>query len=153
MRYQIDQSGRIEQTNKTTIIAFSNGAEGTIKLSSKDKRVLQSIFRKADRLKVFVLQVFAATLYLLLEKFKIEKTLILVDQEYQGHDNLIRSYLIQLVQKRGKISLEADHIRFGLVGKTSKVHSVGYKAFKKNRADFSINYEDILALVLLYEKP
>lgn len=150
--YEVDQSGRIEQTNKITIIAFSNSRKGTIKVSSQDKRKLQNIFRKAGKSRVFVLQVFAATLYLLLEKFKIEKKLILIDQEYQGYDNLIRSYLIQLSQKRGKIILDPDNIRFGLVGKTSNVHSLGYQAFKKNKADLNINSEDILALVLMYEK-
>lgn len=41
MTLRIDQSGRIEQTNKLTIIAFSNDKQGTVKLSSKDKRILQ----------------------------------------------------------------------------------------------------------------
>ena len=152
MKYQIDQSGKIEQTNKITIIAFSNSKYGSIRLKAKDKRYLQDIYRQAGKTKSFTLQIFSALLYLLFEKFKLEKTSVMVDKEYPGHEALIRSYLIQLSSKRRKIILSPDEIRFGLVGKGSNVHGVASKAFKLNRADFSVSSKEILALVLMYEK-
>lgn len=150
--YQIDQSGKIEQTNKVTILAFSNGKHGSIKLKAKDKRYLQNIYRQAGKPKSYTLQVFSALLYLLFEKHKLEKTVVVIDKEYPGHDLLIRSYLIQLANKRVKIKLVPEDLRFGLVGKGSNAHGVASKAFKANRADFSISSEEILALILLYEK-
>ena len=152
MKYQIDQSGKIEQTNKITIIAFSNSKYGSIRLKAKDKRYLQDIYRQAGKTKSFTLQIFSALLYLLFERFKLEKTSVTVDKEYPGHEALIRSYLIQLSSKRRKIILSPDEIRFGLVGKGSNVHGVASKAFKLNRADFSVSSKEILALVLMYEK-
>lgn len=151
-RYQIDQSGKIEQTNKVTVIAFSNGKKGSIKLKAKDKRYLQDIYRQAGKPRSYILQVFSALLYLLFEKFKLEKIMVIIDKEYPGSDDLIRSYLIQLANKKGKIKLSADQLRFGLVGKGSSVHGVASKAFKANKADFSISKEEILSLILLYEK-
>ena len=147
--YQIDQSGKIEQTNKVTVIAFSNGRHGSVKLSAKDKRYLQDIYRQAGKPKSYTLQIFSALLYLLFEKFKLQKTMITVDKEYPGHETLIKSYLIQLADKRDKVTLSADEIRFGLVGKGSNSHGVASKAFKSNRADFSISKEEILSLILL----
>ncbi|KKQ66700.1 MAG: hypothetical protein US86_C0004G0018 [Candidatus Daviesbacteria bacterium GW2011_GWA2_38_24] len=148
---QVDQSGKIEQTNKITIIAFSNGKHGSVKLKASDKRYLQDIYRQAGKSKSFTLQVFSALLYLLFEKFKLEKTMVFIDKEYPGHEPLIRSYLVQLASKRGKIELTPEDLRFGLVGKGSNAHGVSSKAFKANRADFSIAKEEILSLILLYE--
>lgn len=57
-KYQIDQSGKIEQTNKLTIVAFSNDKSGSVLLSASDKRVLQEIYRKAGKPRVFPTQTF-----------------------------------------------------------------------------------------------
>lgn len=150
--YQIDMSGKIEQTSKLTVIALSNGKHSSIKLSARDKRYLQDIYRQAGKPKSYTLQVFSALLYLLLEKSKLEKTLVMIDKEYPGHDDLIRSYLIQLSKKKGIIKLANEELRFGLVGKGSKVHGIASKSFKRNLADFSISKKEILSLILLYEK-
>ncbi|PJC54504.1 MAG: hypothetical protein CO028_02040 [Candidatus Levybacteria bacterium CG_4_9_14_0_2_um_filter_35_21] len=150
--YQIDQSGKIEQTNKITVIAYSNGKHGSVKIAARDKKYLQDIYRKAGKPKSFIIQVFSALLYLLLEKSKLEKTMLVVDKEYPGHEAIIKSYLVQIANKRGKIKLSPGEIRFGLVGKSSNCHGVASKAFKANRADFSVNKEEILSLILLYEK-
>ena len=150
-KYQIDQSGKIEQTNKVTIIAFSNGKSGSVKLNARDKRYIQDIYRQAGKSKSFTLQVFSALLYLLFEKFRLEKTMVLIDKEYPGHEALIRSYLVQLAAKRGKIKLAPEELRFSLVGKGSNAHGVASKAFKTNKADYSVKKEEVLALILLYE--
>lgn len=65
MSYQIDQSGKIEQTSKVTVIALSNSKQASIILKAKDKRDLQGIFRQAGKPKVFTIQVFSALTYLL----------------------------------------------------------------------------------------
>lgn len=149
-KYEIDQSGKIEQTNKNTVVSLSNSTQISIILKAKDKRELQNIYRAAGKPKVFSIQVFAALTYLLLEKAKIESGIVYIDREYPGHDDIIKSYIIQLISKRRKIVLESENIRFTSVGKSSNAHLFGYKHFKRGVADFKVIKEDILALVLNY---
>lgn len=151
MAYQIDQSGKIEQTNKNTVICLSNSIHATIILKAKDKRELQDIYRKAGKPKVFPTQVFAALTYLLIEKAKIKEGIVYIDKEYPGHEDIIKSYITQLITKLGKNNLDPENIRFMLVGKTSNSHLIGYKDWKKGRADFKVSKDDILAMILNYE--
>lgn len=151
MSYQIDQSGKIEQSSKSTIIALSNSIQASIILKAKDKRELQDIYRAAEKPKVFVFQVFAALIYLLLEKSKIKSGTVYIDKEYPGHEDIIKSYITQLIKKRKKIRIEPENIRFIEVGKSSNAHLYGYKHFRRGKADIKVTKEDILAMVLNYE--
>lgn len=150
-KFQIDQSGKIEQTNKDTVIAFSNSSKASIILKAKGKRELQDIYRNAGKPKVFSIQVFSALTYLLLEKAKIQRRMIYLDKEYPGYEDTIKSYLVQLINKRGKIKINTDNIRFELIGKSSNAHLYGYKQWKKGKADFKVTKDHILACVLNYE--
>ena len=151
-KYQVDQSGKIEDTAKLTVVALSNGLQKSIILSAKDKRDLQKTFREAGKPKVFSLQVFAALVYILLEKSQVKDNVITLDKEYPGHENLIKSYIVQLINKRKKVRLHEGNIRFGLIGKLSPAHNLAYISFKKKRADLKATYNDIIAMVLIYEK-
>lgn len=151
MTLQIDQSGKIEQTNKNTVVALSNSVQTSIILKAKDKRNLQDIYRAARKPRMFSIQVFAALTYLLLEKAKIRSGMVYIDKEYPGHEAVIKSYIIQLIRKRRKIKLASEDIRFMLVGKTSNAHLLGHKHFKQRKTHFRATKEDILAMVLNYE--
>ena len=148
----IDQSGKIEQTSKITVIVITNSKQASIILKAKDKRDLQDIYRQAGKPKVFAIQVFSALTYLLLEKAKIGIGMVYIDKEYPGHEDIIKSYINQLIKKRGKIMLQPENLRFTLVGKTSNVHLYGYKKFKTNRSEYKATKEDILAMILNFEK-
>jgi|SRR3989344_3117302 len=152
MIYQIDQSGKIEQTSKNTVIGISNSLQKSIILKAKEKRALKDIYRTAGKPKVFVVQVFSALIYLLLENAKIEKGVVYIDKEYPGHEDIIKSYINQLIGKRAKIHLDPHNIRFTLVGKTSNVHLFTYKEYRKGKANFKARKEDILAMALNYER-
>jgi hypothetical protein len=149
--YQIDQSGKIEQTNKNTVIALSNSIQLSVILKAKEKRAIQSIYRVAGKPKIFSVQVFAALTYLLIEKSGTFGGIIYIDKEYPGYEDVIKSYIVQLSRKVGKNNLDPDSIRFIQVGKTSKAHLFGYKHYKKGIGDFIIRKEDVLALVLNFE--
>lgn len=151
MAYQIDQSGKIEQTSKNTVIALSNSTQTSIILKAKDKRDLQSIYRAAGKPKLFSIQVFAALTYLLIENSHVNDGIMYIDKEYPGYEDIIKSYLVQLINKRGRVKLDPENIRFTLVGKASKAHLFGYKHFKQGKASFKVTKEDILAMILNYE--
>ena len=41
MKIEIDQSGKVEETNKPTVIGFSNSLQRTILITAKEKQKLQ----------------------------------------------------------------------------------------------------------------
>ena len=151
MKYQIDQSGKIEQTNIITVVAFSNGESGSLLLSAKDKKILQEIFRKANKTKIFSIQVFAALVFLLIKNYMFKNETMVIDKEYPGHENLIRSYIVQLVNTQPKIKIEASNINFKTIGKSSNAHEVANKCFKNRKAEKNTNFKEVLALVLAYK--
>jgi hypothetical protein len=151
MKYEIDQSGKIEQTNRLTVVAFSNDKKASISLSTKDKKILQDVFRKANKPKMFSIQVFAALIFLLIKKYGIVKGKIIIDKEYPGHESLIKSYITQLINKSLKNNSKEVRIIFKVIGKSSDAHAVANKCFKKKKADVKADFKEILALILLYE--
>jgi len=46
MKIEIDQSGKIEETNVDTVIALSNGVKFSVRIHRRTKRRLQEEFRK-----------------------------------------------------------------------------------------------------------
>lgn len=152
MSYQVDQSGKIEQTSNNTVISISNSIHKTIILKAKDKRALLKIYQKAGKsTKAFTIQLFSALVYLLIEKSQIERGLVYIDIEYPGHEDIIKSYITQLITKRKKIKLNTENIRFSLVGKRSKAHLFGYLDWKKGISDFKATADDIEAMILNYQ--
>ncbi|MCG2700747.1 hypothetical protein L6267_01100 [Candidatus Parcubacteria bacterium] len=97
MKIEIDQSGKIENTGKDTIIAFSNGSFGSISISAKDKREIQRIFRKIGKPRVFVYRVFAVLIFLLINPAPFRQTPHLLDRNYINInllvDTKVRNYL------------------------------------------------------------
>lgn len=149
-KFQIDQSGKIEQTNINTVIAITNGKNLSVILRKKDKRILEKVFKKMGKAKSYPYVVFAALLAILLKLADIE-TKAVVDREYLGHENTIRErtlrFLNSLDSKRETI------IEFGHVGKLSKAHDWAAKVgSKKVKPDKVVGLEEILELVLGIKK-
>jgi len=53
MYFEIDQSGKIEQTNLDTVIAFSDGGSFSILLKKSEKRKIKKYFCEHGFLKVY----------------------------------------------------------------------------------------------------
>lgn len=142
----VDQSGKIEDTARPTVLAFSNGKKLTVVLPASDKRILQEIFRsKFKKQRQYVYLTFSALLVILLGKIASPAEII-IDREYTGKEALINVFCLELWKKKRT----AQHnIKFGHVGKTSKAHNVAYKTFKgRIKADFKVNFMEILDLVI-----
>lgn len=142
MRIEIDQSGKIEETNKDTIIAFSNDASYAVCIKAKTKRRLQEKFRKIGEPRSFVLRVFATGIILLVKNHSGKNLELIIDKEYPGHEAVIKELLIQMFEKNSKGKVQI--IRFSLIGKNSNAHIVTFKIkIKKRKIEKVLNYTEI----------
>ncbi len=60
MSFELDQSGKIEDTARATVIDFANDHHGAIKIAAAEKRFLLEVYRLLGKPKMFTLQVFLA---------------------------------------------------------------------------------------------
>lgn len=150
-KYQIDQSGKIEQTNINTVVALTNNRNFSIILRRKDKRVLEKTFKETGKGKSYPYLVFAALLAIILRIANI-KNQVVVDREYMGHENTIREralHFLDILGNKSEIIIE-----FGHVGKLSKAHDYAAKVgSKKVNPDKIVSLDEVLELVLDEEKP
>lgn len=114
-KFQIDQSGKVEQTNKNTVLCLSNGSWDTVLIKAKTKRQIQEIFRQNGQPRNYVLFTFSAALCILIER-NLGVGRIVVDKEYFGKEPIIKKLLEEMSEEiKKKATLE-----FGLVGKSSR---------------------------------
>ena len=144
--FQIDQSGKIEQTNLNTVVALTDGKKFTVVLGKKDKRILEATFKKMGKIKSYPYVVFAALLAILLNLVDV-KNKVIVDREYMGHENTIRERTLHFLHSLG---VESDLIiEFGHVGKLSKAHDLAAKVgSKKVKPDKVVSLREVLGLIL-----
>ena len=85
MKYQIDQSGKIEQTNKPTIVACVNGTKDAVVLSSTEKKKLLIAYRSAGTPRLFAIQTFSILIFLVIKPHLKEIFNLEIDKEYPGY--------------------------------------------------------------------
>lgn len=129
MSVEIDQSGKVEQLNTHTVVAFSNGQQGAVYITASTKRIIylslsEFLISRAE---------FNATFFAILIFFAIrDKKLncLVIDEEYTGKDAVIREKLEDLFKNN---DLKVPEIRFGLIGKLSPAHRLSWKIHKKKQ--------------------
>ena len=121
MTYQIDQSGKIEATNKNTVLGMSNGSSDAVLIKARTKRQLQEIFRRNGQIRNYILFVFAAGLSLLI-KHNRKVSNITVDLEYYGKEAIIKKILLQMLSSNKNLPA----ISFGKIGKRSNAHHLAH---------------------------
>ncbi|MBS3093528.1 hypothetical protein J4456_03030 [Candidatus Pacearchaeota archaeon] len=140
MHIEVDQSGKIEQLDRDTVIAFSNDYQYSIFIPRKVKQEFYRLYRvriKHLRYKLFVIGIY----YCLRDYFRLNE-LILIDCEYSGKENLIKSLLLNLFRKYHLINPKIIH--FGTIGKRSNAHAAAIDVFRENRKpNFTLSLKDI----------
>ena len=140
MGYQIDQSGKIEQTNKDTILCLANGSWDAVIVKAKTKRQVQEIFRRNGQIRNYILFTFSILLATLLKRNK-NLGQVLVDTEYMGKDAIIKNITLEVLTNLKSI----PDINFGFVGKLSPAHDKAAKiSHNKLKAKYEINSLKIL---------
>lgn len=148
MKIEIDQSGKIENTNKNTIIAFSNGKFKSVFISAKEKREIQKFFRRIGKPNIFIYKVFAVLVFLLIKSDLKVVDNIIIDEEYPGKSSLIKNLLLQEI-RRIKPDFDRENIIFQRIGKKSRAHFLAYGvAVGKKKADIEVGAREILRMVV-----
>lgn len=147
MIVEINQSNKVEQTNKDTIIGLANEKIFTILIKRKVKRKLQGEFRKEGKPRLFVYRTFIAGVVLALKYAQLRKaSKIVIDEEYYGKDKLLKSMFFEMGSRFFK---EIPEVSFEKIGRKSKVHEICYFTMKgKYNPDKVIGFEEIKQLAL-----
>lgn len=142
-KFQIDQSGKIEQTNKDTVLCLSNGSWDTVLIKAKTKRQIQEIFRRNGQPRNYVLFTFSAALAILIER-NLSVGKIVIDKEYFGKEPIIKKLLEEMSEEiKEKVTLE-----FGLVGKSSRADfRAGEVLAKKKKAKLVLTARMLLKAI------
>jgi len=148
MRIEIDQSGKIEDTNKDTVVAFSNNIFGSVLIQARDKREIQKIFRRIGKSRIFIYKLFAILIFLAIKKHIKEIDQITIDIEYPKWEHLIKDYLLKEI-RRVKPDFDAEDISFKAIGKKSKAHSLAYNVFQgKTKPGLEVKFRNILKYIV-----
>lgn len=151
MNVQIDQSNKVEQTERDTVIALSNGVKFTVMIRAKDKRALQEEFRLRGEPRNFVLFTFSILLVFLLKKVKPAVSVV-IDLEYKARENIIREKLI-LYSRRLGYDLDRSLISFKSVGKGSPAHKLaGRVTARKQNPDLRVTAEEVMKVLFPKKK-
>lgn len=147
MRVEINQSNKIEQTSKDTIIGLANTKTFTILIKAKIKRKLQEEFRKQGKPRLFVYRTFIAGVVLLLKYAHLGKlSKVVIDEEYYGKEKLLKSMFLEM---GSRYFTEIPEISFETIGRKSKVHNICYLTMKgKYKPDKAIEFEEIKQMTL-----
>jgi hypothetical protein len=143
---EVDQSGKIEDLAVDTILAFSNGLSGTIRIPAGVKRAgLAFLRRRRVPPKTRYLRMLAAGFYLLLQDDLTRLTYITIDVEFAGREEDLRGMLLILIWRRFP-SFSKDRLAFRRIGKKSPAHHLALKTFQGQRpADEIVKEEEFVA--------
>src|SRR3989344_22848 len=139
MKIEIDQSGKIEDTQHDTVMAFANGRSRSVRMTGKTKRRLQEIYRQVGKPNLFVINTFCVAIFLLFKEDLNKLPEIVIDEEYSCYEELIEKILREMINQKCD-----PNIVFERVGKSSSAHIVAVETFRRRRkADEILTFQRI----------
>jgi len=145
MRIEVDQSGKVENTASKTILADSLG--NSLIFSSKNKKTIQTIYRKAERPRMFVYELFSLLAAVLIRKSYKKSSIYIIDVEYYHQDEILRKYILHFLRKM-KVYPSKDQITFASIGKESEAHKLAYWIHKRKKKGEKLELTSVLKYVL-----
>ncbi len=130
MHIEVDQSGKVEQLNRDSVIAFSNKHQYSVLIPKELKQEAYRLYK--EKIKKLRYRLFCIGVYYCLKNYLEEKELITICCEYKGKESLIKSFLLDYFRKDYP-EIDPKIIRFGKIGKTSNAHAVAIDVFRGNR--------------------
>jgi hypothetical protein len=146
LHIEVDQSGKIEQTHKDTVLAFSDDINYAVLIPARIKREAINLLRATGkRGKNLYISLFAAALYQLLKNHLDRVDLIVIDMEYEGNEQDVKLMLLNLIWQRYP-TYPAANITFHRIGKKSPAHKKALATYRGiARADRTLKVEELLA--------
>lgn len=139
MKYQIDQSGKIENTNVKTVLAVCNHIVHTVVIPAKVKRQFQEICRRSGLTRLYVYILFSFGVCALLSQLK-NVPMVTIDTEYPGKEKLIDRIIKALF-----VNSNID-IKFARIGNKPRVHYAAHDVYAgKKKANKIISLKEILS--------
>lgn len=113
---EVDLSAKVEQWSSNTAVAFSDGIQGSILISSRVKRAVRDWLRiryPGRRNAYYVYNLLAAFIYLLVKPYLEQIEQVVIDKDYSGEESerLIKVFLLNLLH-RDDPSLRGKFISF-----------------------------------------
>jgi len=149
MDADVDQSGRVDQTNKPTVVAVANGISFSIWISASEKRkLIQAIKRRKPQWSTSLthVMVFSALLYFLLREHIERIGVVTIDTEYPGHEGVIKNRILTLCRNDG-LRVFPDQIDFQQVGKKSPSHDLAWGVYTSRlKPDLVLTADKVLTV-------
>jgi hypothetical protein len=152
MPIEVDQSNKVERTNKDTILAFADGQSAALIIPAQVKRQAFKRLRAMGKTPMLAgLMVFAAGVILLLRDYLRQRgnpgETIIIDTEYTGQDANIRGMLLRDARILG-LTLDAARVVFRPIGKGSGAHKLAWGIQRgKGTAGYSVTLQDLERLL------
>ncbi|MBI2657196.1 hypothetical protein HYX08_00710 [Candidatus Woesearchaeota archaeon] len=124
MRIEIDQSGKIEQTDMHTVVAFRNDEQYSVLLKKKIKVEILTDYR--NEYKDIHYRLFAILIFYCIRNYLHKTQLIVIDIEYERRDADIKKHLITFIRK-DYLDFDKNLIIFSRIGKESRAHRIAYQ--------------------------
>ena len=129
MHIEVDQSGKIEQLNKDTYIAFSNYEQYCVKLPKNVKQEI--VYEYRTKVRQIVQKLFSICVFFCLKDYLGRKEMITLDLEYPGWEDFIKRELVSCIKRSVHTNFDDRIIRFGMIGKDSKAHKLALRTFRE----------------------
>ena len=154
MIVHVDQSNKIETTNKPSVLAMasSNLAVPTVRTVLVPAGVKQRGLATLEHTRHWgatrgAVALFTAATYILVEPHLARIDRLQIDPEYTGHEELIRSWLIDWARRRAAVDLR-EVIVFQPLGRGSPAHEAALRAARQRRADVVLHARQLLELLV-----
>ena len=146
----VDLSAKVEQWNKNSVIAFSNGIQGSTFVSKKVKKAskdLLKIYYPHHGPAFYTFQLFAVFIYLTIQPYLQQIKKLHIDQDYSGKktEGFIKDFLLNFL-RRDIPSLRGNFIQFRKVGGSNADRLARDIYQDKKKADRSITFKQVQAL-------
>ena len=117
------------------------------------KSLKRDIFlRYKSRIPRLKYKLFCISLYYCIKNLLYVPSLIVIDYEYKGNEDVIKSLLLNCIRRTCK-EFEAKRISFGAIGKSSNAHAAAIDVFRKNRLpDKVLTLRDVESFLKLPEE-